>query len=171
MPTKRHSLAAVSEARTGPPTHPGGLAGLLFTIELMVSELLTNAIRYGRPPVELRLIRHDVLVCEVTDSSSTQPRLRRARTTDEGGCGLFLVAQLGARWGCRHPNARAFSAIRTRLAFPPPERGFTIRYGRRAAAAGRNAFSVMASADRPRSSAGAPHSHRRRHSCRYRAHC
>lgn len=79
-----------------------GLDDLLFTTELIVSELVTNAIRYGRPPMELRLIRHHVLVCEVTDSSSTQPRLRRARTTDEGGRGLFLIAQLGGRWGCRH---------------------------------------------------------------------
>ncbi|MFE0450240.1 SpoIIE family protein phosphatase [Streptomyces sp. NPDC058914] len=79
-----------------------GLDDLLFTTELIVSELVTNAIRYGRAPMDLRLIRHNVLVCEVTDSSSTQPRLRRARTTDEGGRGLFLVAQLGGRWGCRH---------------------------------------------------------------------
>ncbi|MFB7312616.1 SpoIIE family protein phosphatase [Streptomyces sp. NPDC056192] len=79
-----------------------GLEDLLFTTELIVSELVTNAIRYGRQPAELRLIRHDVLVCEVTDSGGTQPRLRRAATTDEGGRGLFLVAQLGQRWGCRH---------------------------------------------------------------------
>ncbi|MFD3495793.1 SpoIIE family protein phosphatase [Streptomyces sp. NPDC058690] len=83
-----------------------GLEDLLFTTELIVSELVTNAIRYGRQPAELRLIRHDVLVCEVTDSGGTQPRLRRAATTDEGGRGLFLVAQLGQRWGCRHGQNR-----------------------------------------------------------------
>ncbi|MFC9075726.1 SpoIIE family protein phosphatase [Streptomyces sp. NPDC057062] len=96
--------AAVSEARewTTRQLTLWGLDDLLFTTELIVSELVTNAIRYGRPPMGLRLIRHNVLVCEVTDSSSTQPRLRRARTTDEGGRGLFLVAQLGGRWGCRH---------------------------------------------------------------------
>ncbi|MGW2936618.1 SpoIIE family protein phosphatase [Streptomyces sp. NPDC001156] len=96
--------AAVSKARewTTRQLTLWGLDDLLFTTELIVSELVTNAIRYGRPPAELRLIRDNVLVCEVTDSSSTQPRLRRARTTDEGGRGLFLVAQLGARWGCRH---------------------------------------------------------------------
>lgn len=96
--------AAVSKARkwTTRQLTMWGLDDLLFTTQLIVSELVTNAIRYGRPPMDLRLIHHDVLVCEVTDSSSTQPRLRRARTTDEGGRGLFLVGQLGGRWGCRH---------------------------------------------------------------------
>ncbi|MET7536810.1 SpoIIE family protein phosphatase [Streptomyces sp. NPDC005349] len=100
--------AAVSEARewTTRQLTKWGLDDLLFATELIVSELVTNAMRYGRAPAELRLIRHDVLVCEVTDSSSSQPRLRRARTTDEGGRGLFLVAQLGARWGCRHGQNR-----------------------------------------------------------------
>ncbi|MEE4598315.1 SpoIIE family protein phosphatase [Streptomyces sp. DSM 41524] len=73
-----------------------------FTTELLVSELVTNAIRYAGGPVGLRLIREDVLVCEISDPSNTQPRLRRARTTDEGGRGLFLVAQLASRWGCRY---------------------------------------------------------------------
>jgi GAF domain-containing protein len=96
--------AAVSEARDWATRQltTWGLDDLLFPTELIVSELVTNAIRYGRPPAELRLIRHHVLVCEVTDSNSAQPRLRRARTTDEGGRGLFLVAQLAERWGCRH---------------------------------------------------------------------
>jgi serine phosphatase RsbU (regulator of sigma subunit)/anti-sigma regulatory factor (Ser/Thr protein kinase) len=95
--------AAVSRAREWAARQltTWGLDDLLFATELIVSELVTNAIRYGRAPAELRLIRHNVLVCEVTDSSSTQPRLRRARATDEGGRGLFLVAQLAARWGCR----------------------------------------------------------------------
>ncbi|MFF3859435.1 SpoIIE family protein phosphatase [Streptomyces sp. NPDC002209] len=74
---------------------------LSFVTELVVSELVTNAIRYAGGPVGLRLIRDRVLVCEVSDPSSTQPRLRRARETDEGGRGLFLVAQLTDRWGCR----------------------------------------------------------------------
>ncbi|MFC9297115.1 SpoIIE family protein phosphatase [Streptomyces sp. NPDC057011] len=77
------------------------LDDLSFVTELIVSELVTNAIRYAGGPVGLRLIRDRVLVCEVSDSSSTQPRLRRARDTDEGGRGLFLVAQLTDRWGSR----------------------------------------------------------------------
>ncbi|MCM9076544.1 MULTISPECIES: SpoIIE family protein phosphatase [Streptomyces] len=80
-----------------------GLEELAFTAELVVSELVTNAYRYGGgKPVTLRLIRDRSLICEVSDSSSTAPHLRRARTTDEGGRGLFLVAQLTDRWGTRY---------------------------------------------------------------------
>ncbi|MFK0214435.1 SpoIIE family protein phosphatase [Streptomyces sp. NPDC090298] len=79
-----------------------GLEDLRFSTELIVSELVTNAIRYAGGPVGLRLIRGPVLVCEVSDPSNTQPRLRRALITDEGGRGIFLIAQLAARWGCRY---------------------------------------------------------------------
>ncbi|MYV97817.1 SpoIIE family protein phosphatase [Streptomyces sp. SID3343] len=68
-----------------------GLDELTFTTELIVSELLTNAVRYAGGPIRLRLIRDAALVCEITDPSNTQPRLRRAHWTDEGGRGLFLV--------------------------------------------------------------------------------
>ncbi|MGW1560542.1 SpoIIE family protein phosphatase [Streptomyces sp. NPDC002144] len=81
-----------------------GLAELDFSTELIVSELVTNAIRYGSEPIELRLIRADVLICEVSDSSSTAPHLRRARVFDEGGRGLLLVAQVAERWGSRHTS-------------------------------------------------------------------
>ncbi|MEV0186578.1 SpoIIE family protein phosphatase [Streptomyces sp. NPDC050625] len=73
-----------------------------FTTELVVSELVTNAIRYGGPPVQLRLIHDTTLICEVSDASSTSPHLRRARVFDEGGRGLLIVAQLTERWGTRH---------------------------------------------------------------------
>ncbi len=73
-----------------------------FTTELIASELVTNAIRYAKPPVRLRLIRGHALTCEVSDGSSTSPRLRHARTTDEGGRGLLLVARCSERWGTRY---------------------------------------------------------------------
>ncbi|MDQ0994269.1 SpoIIE family protein phosphatase [Streptomyces sp. V3I7] len=79
-----------------------GLEELSFTTELIVSELVTNAIRYGKSPIQLRLILQDTLTCEVSDASSTAPHLRRARTFDEGGRGLLLVAQLAEHWGTRH---------------------------------------------------------------------
>ncbi|MGW7427604.1 ATP-binding SpoIIE family protein phosphatase [Streptomyces sp. NPDC054813] len=77
------------------------LGDLAFSAELVVSELVTNAIRYGSVPVQLRLIREDTLTCEVSDGSNTAPHLRRARMFDEGGRGLFIVAQLAKHWGTR----------------------------------------------------------------------
>lgn len=80
-----------------------GLDQIAFTTELIISELVTNAIRYGIGPIRLRLLRdRDSLICEVDDGSSTSPHLRRAKTTDEGGRGLFLVAQFAQRWGTRY---------------------------------------------------------------------
>ncbi|MEU6177522.1 SpoIIE family protein phosphatase [Streptomyces coeruleorubidus] len=79
-----------------------GLEAASFVTELVVSELVTNAIRYGEPPIQLRLIRDRTLICEVSDGSSTAPHLRRARTFDEGGRGLLLVAQVTQGWGTRH---------------------------------------------------------------------
>ncbi|MFJ5776884.1 SpoIIE family protein phosphatase [Streptomyces sp. NPDC093094] len=73
-----------------------------FTTELILSELLTNAIRYGAPPVRVRLLLGSSLVLEVADGSNTSPRLRRAAATDEGGRGLFLVSRFAARWGTRY---------------------------------------------------------------------
>uniref|UniRef100_UPI0003816035 SpoIIE family protein phosphatase n=1 Tax=Streptomyces sp. TOR3209 TaxID=1073567 RepID=UPI0003816035 len=82
-----------------------GLDELAFTTELILSELVTNAIRYGGETVQVRVVRDRSLICEVFDSSSTSPHLRYAAMTDEGGRGLFLVAQLAERWGTRYTPA------------------------------------------------------------------
>ncbi|MER5910341.1 SpoIIE family protein phosphatase [Streptomyces sp. NPDC001982] len=81
-----------------------GLSDLAFTTEVIVSELVTNAIRYAPGTIRVRLIRDRSLICEVTDDSSAAPHLRHPRTTDEGGRGLLLVAQLTDRWGTRHTD-------------------------------------------------------------------
>ncbi|MGW4290978.1 SpoIIE family protein phosphatase [Streptomyces sp. NPDC004673] len=75
-----------------------------FTTELVVSELVTNAFRYAAEPVTLRLILDQDLTCEVADGSNAAPHLRHARTTDEGGRGLLLVASFVSRWGTRLAN-------------------------------------------------------------------
>ncbi|WP_408647517.1 ATP-binding SpoIIE family protein phosphatase [Streptomyces geranii] len=100
--------AAVAEARGAVARRLAewGLDDLTFTTELTVSELVTNAMRYAGGTVRLRLFHDDAtLVCEVRDSSNTQPRLRRAQAADEGGRGLFLVAQLTRRWGSRYHHS------------------------------------------------------------------
>jgi serine phosphatase RsbU (regulator of sigma subunit)/PAS domain-containing protein/anti-sigma regulatory factor (Ser/Thr protein kinase) len=82
-----------------------GIGESAFTTELILSELVTNAIRYGGSPISLRLLRdRDSLICEVADGTSTSPHLRRAAFTDEGGRGLFLVAQMSRRWGTRYTD-------------------------------------------------------------------
>ncbi|MEW1908291.1 SpoIIE family protein phosphatase [Kitasatospora sp. NPDC085895] len=81
-----------------------GLDDLAFTTELILSELVTNAIRYGGGPIRVRLLRDRTLICEVSDSSSTSPHLKYAASTDEGGRGLFLVAQFAERWGTRYTD-------------------------------------------------------------------
>ncbi|MEU1460503.1 SpoIIE family protein phosphatase [Streptomyces sp. NPDC005727] len=99
-------LEPVSAARarelTSAKLREWGLEHLAFTTELIASELVTNVYRYASGPATLRLIRERSLVCEVSDTSHTSPHLRRARTTDEGGRGLFLVAQMSERWGTRY---------------------------------------------------------------------
>lgn len=77
------------------------LDDLVDTTELLVSELVTNALRYGEGEIRLRLLRDRTLVCEVWDAGLVQPRRRRARDTDEGGRGLQLVGLLSAAWGSR----------------------------------------------------------------------
>ena len=80
-----------------------GLEEAAFVTELVVSELVTNAIRYGEPPDPAAPHpRPTSLICEVSDASNTAPHLRRARAFDEGGRGLLLVAQLTQGWGTRH---------------------------------------------------------------------
>ncbi|MEU8122145.1 SpoIIE family protein phosphatase [Spirillospora sp. NPDC049024] len=95
--------AIVADARRQVTERLGrwGLDEIAFVTELIVSELVTNAIRYAEGPIQLRLIRDRTLICEVSDGSSTAPHLRRARALDEGGRGLLLVAQLTRRWGTR----------------------------------------------------------------------
>ncbi|MEV2210895.1 SpoIIE family protein phosphatase [Streptomyces sp. NPDC050997] len=95
--------AAVAGARkeAGEQLAAWGLTEAAFATELIVSELVTNAVRYGDDPVVLRLIRDATLICEVSDGSGTAPHLRRARVFDEGGRGLMLVARIAERWGTR----------------------------------------------------------------------
>ncbi|MQY37518.1 hypothetical protein SRB17_55220 [Streptomyces sp. RB17] len=73
-----------------------------FTNELIVSELVGNAVRYGAPPLQLRLILDRRLCCEVSDGAASAPHVKHARTVDETGRGLFIIASLAAQWGARY---------------------------------------------------------------------
>ncbi|MFF3340247.1 SpoIIE family protein phosphatase [Streptomyces flavidovirens] len=80
-----------------------GLSELADTTLLLVSEVVTNAVRHGGGrPVELRLVRSDTLLCEVSDEDHTLPVLREAGPEEECGRGLRLVSRLAHRWGASH---------------------------------------------------------------------
>ena len=98
-------IVAEARARAGRQVAAWGLEEVTFTTELLVSELVTNAIRHARPPIQLRMILDTMLSCEVSDASGTAPHHRRADRYDEGGRGLMLVSRLAARWGTRHTRA------------------------------------------------------------------
>ncbi|MEU0966866.1 SpoIIE family protein phosphatase [Streptomyces sp. NPDC005917] len=99
------------------------LEPLVDTAELLVSELVTNALRYGEGDIRLRLLLDRTLVCEVWDSGLVQPRRRRARDTDEGGRGLQLVGLLSAAWGSRRtPRGKT---VWFELPLPDGETGLT----------------------------------------------
>ncbi|MFB8207454.1 SpoIIE family protein phosphatase [Streptomyces sp. NPDC056010] len=100
LPREPRSVGRARELARGQLTS-WGLDDLVDTTELLVSELVTNALRYGEGEIRLRLLRDRTLVCEVWDAGLVQPRRRRARDTDEGGRGLQLVGLLSAAWGAR----------------------------------------------------------------------
>ncbi|MFC0598075.1 SpoIIE family protein phosphatase/ATP-binding protein [Streptomyces palmae] len=101
LPAEPSEVAAVRGAVARQLT-AWGLAEAAFSTELILSELVTNAIRHAAGPIRVRLLCDRTLICEVADTGSTAPHLRYAATTDEGGRGLFLVSQFAERWGTRY---------------------------------------------------------------------
>ncbi len=125
-------LTAVKKARhlIREPLERWELAELVPTTELLVSELVTNAIRYAIGGVTVRLVLEGSLVCEVLDNSAALPRLRHAGRDEECGRGLEVVSQFAQRWGARRtPGGKvvwceqylpgAGPAVRGGLAWPP----------------------------------------------------
>ncbi|GHF25730.1 hypothetical protein GCM10018772_59340 [Streptomyces fumanus] len=86
--------------------HDWGLDALADTAELLVGELVTNAVRHARArPVGLRLVRGDTLLCEVDDDDHELPSLRGAGPGDEYGRGLRVVSALAREWGTARSGA------------------------------------------------------------------
>jgi PAS domain S-box-containing protein len=78
------------------------LAPLSDVTVLLVSELVTNSLRYAHGPIGVRMVRGGSLLVEVSDPLPDPPRERVAAEDDEGGRGLQLVAGASRRWGTRH---------------------------------------------------------------------
>jgi serine phosphatase RsbU (regulator of sigma subunit)/anti-sigma regulatory factor (Ser/Thr protein kinase) len=100
------------------PLRKWGLTEQLPVAELLVSELVTNAVRYAQGKIELRLVLEGGLVCEVVDESAALPRLRHADDSDERGRGLQVVSQLAQRWGAR--RAASGKVVWCELPLPLP---------------------------------------------------
>jgi GAF domain-containing protein len=96
-----HTSVRAARAVLAEPLKRWGLEDLIPTTELLVSELVTNAVKYSHGDVTLRLVNERALVCEVLDNSGALPRLRQASSDDENGRGLQVVRQLSHRWGAR----------------------------------------------------------------------
>ncbi|MFF3482775.1 SpoIIE family protein phosphatase [Streptomyces sp. NPDC002701] len=80
--------------------HVWGLTSLADTAELLVSELVTNAVRHSHSrPIDLRLVRGDTLLCEVDDDDHTLPTLLSAGPLDASGRGMRVVSTLARQWG------------------------------------------------------------------------
>lgn len=99
------SAVSASRAAATAQLRRWGLDDLVLGTELILSELVTNAIRHGSSPIGVRLVYGRTLICQVADGSNTSPRVRLAADTDEGGRGLFLVGQIAQRWGTRYTEA------------------------------------------------------------------
>ncbi|WP_199813258.1 ATP-binding protein [Streptomyces aureocirculatus] len=82
-----------------------GLGALGDVAVLLVSELVTNSLRYASGPIGVRLVRPPgaggILLVEVSDPLPDPPRERAAAPDDEGGRGIQLVARSSRRWGTR----------------------------------------------------------------------
>ena len=113
-------LTSASRARSviRRPLRRWGLTDLIPTAELLVSELVTNAVRYAQGRIGLRLVLEGGLVCEVLDDSAALPRLRHPDDSDERGRGLQVVSQLAQHWGAR--RAASGKVVWCELAVPDP---------------------------------------------------
>lgn len=95
------TLAAQARRFTRATLGSWGLAALSDVTELLVSELVTNALRHAGPPRQLRLFRDRSLTVEVADAAHQVPLLRPIDEGVESGRGMRLVNELAHRWGSR----------------------------------------------------------------------
>jgi len=84
-----------------------GSSARVADISLVVSELVTNAVEHGEPPVMFGIDSgHAVIRVTVSDEGGGEPRVRDAADHAIGGRGLALVEMLASRWQWRRDGKR-----------------------------------------------------------------
>lgn len=87
-----------------------GLIRLTDSVELIVSELVTNAIHASAcyqapPPVQFQMsATRNIVLVEAWDCDPSAPAIRNSLDLDESGRGLLLVASMSSRWGWTESN-------------------------------------------------------------------
>ncbi|MFC4529918.1 ATP-binding protein [Sphaerisporangium dianthi] len=107
---RRASWVLVPEPTTVPQTRrrvrrklsDWGLSAQAEVVELLVSEVVTNAMRHSWGAVMSLAMDDGTLRCEVQDTNPAPPRVREVHEGDEGGRGMYLMQALSTSWGS-HP--------------------------------------------------------------------
>jgi len=123
------SSAAASRQHVRQLLSAWGLGACVDTAQLLVSELVANAVTATRAvpgrhpaaaglPVELSLRRTGTsLIIEVRDPNPDPPVAKQAGPQDEGGRGLLIVATLSTRWG-HHAAGAGGKVVWCEIALP-----------------------------------------------------
>lgn len=103
-----------------------GIAHMIDETQLVMSELLTNAVKASAELTTIRIrlvvMEGTSLLIEVRDGNPEPPILKDATSDNEGGRGLMIVDALCERWGYYHP-AHGSKAVWAELLIPLPARG------------------------------------------------
>ncbi len=91
-----------------------GYPGLVESAELLISELVTNALRYGADEaIAFKLVLvADAFVIEVDDGSPGRPQVRAAGPDDESGRGMLLVSAVADEWGVSPDGTRTWCVLK-----------------------------------------------------------
>ena len=113
LSTAVHSAAEAHDWVKGALNECG--EALIATALLLTSELVTNAMVHGAPPVELAVSTGpDLLRVAVTDAGAGRPIMLKPGSSDIHGRGLAIVGALADIWGVteRHGGKTVWFSIR-----------------------------------------------------------
>lgn len=122
-----HLPEAVPEARRAVRrvlTERGTPDESVAVAELLVSELVTNAVKYGEPPIWLLLeLRPGLIHASISDTSTSLPTRRDPTPVSEGGRGLLVLDALAGAWGAATADAGKYLWFDLPVPLPTPGLG------------------------------------------------